>query len=285
MKALILLLFPIMIIAQVPNFSFENWSNGEPDEWTTTNIAGTVTNITQVSDAHSGTWALKGEISTLFNVPYGPSVSTREGFTAGYFPINQKYATVDGWYKLDRNGGMDEALSVLAFFLDENNGVCGQAQALLSPEDSYTKFSIPVDYSFGTGNTPVKASIQVAIGSDGTFTLGAYFIVDDITFEGVASAIDEDDAALQPLSLNLKPNYPNPFNPTTTFDFQIAVNSNVSLKIYDLSGKEIAVPLNKHLNAGSYSVKWDAKNFSSGVYIYRFKADEYVKYGRMVLMK
>jgi hypothetical protein len=68
---------------------------------------------------------------------------------------------------------------------------------------------------------------------------------------------------------DLKQNYPNPFNPSTTISFSIPKSDFVSLKIYDATGKEVADLLNKNLGQGSYDVKFDGANLTSGVYFYK----------------
>jgi len=64
-------------------------------------------------------------------------------------------------------------------------------------------------------------------------------------------------------------NYPNPFNPSTNISWRLAASSHVTLKIYDMLGKEIVTLVNKELNAGLHSVNWNAPGLTSGVYIYR----------------
>ncbi len=81
-----------------------------------------------------------------------------------------------------------------------------------------------------------------------------------------------------PTEIKLYQNYPNPFNPTTTIKYSIPlVNSesfaNVSLKIFDILGKEIKTLVNQQMTAGEYSVDFDAKNLSSGVYYYQIKVN------------
>lgn len=66
-------------------------------------------------------------------------------------------------------------------------------------------------------------------------------------------------------------NFPNPFNPITVISYQLPVNSYVSLKVYDLLGHEIATLVNKKQNAGTFSLKWDASNFASGIYFYELE--------------
>ncbi len=70
----------------------------------------------------------------------------------------------------------------------------------------------------------------------------------------------------------LEQNYPNPFNPSTTFTFQLAEYSTVSLRVFDLIGKEVASIVDEDLAAGRYQADWDASALSSGIYFYRLEA-------------
>jgi hypothetical protein len=67
-------------------------------------------------------------------------------------------------------------------------------------------------------------------------------------------------------------NYPNPFNPTTTINYTIKGNSIVTLKVYDVLGREVSTLINGNKESGSYSVSFDGKNLSSGIYFYRLEA-------------
>ncbi|HFE65576.1 MAG TPA: T9SS type A sorting domain-containing protein, partial [Caldithrix sp.] len=79
-------------------------------------------------------------------------------------------------------------------------------------------------------------------------------------------------------------NYPNPFNPTTTIAFSLPGRSDVSLKIFDLSGKEVETLLKKQLPAGRYSVDWDASRFASGIYFCRLKSAQNVSVRKLLLI-
>ena len=72
---------------------------------------------------------------------------------------------------------------------------------------------------------------------------------------------------------HLNQNYPNPFNPVTTISFSISERSSVSLKVYDLLGKEVSVLVNEEKNAGTYNVSFDGSRLASGVYLYRLRTD------------
>jgi len=83
----------------------------------------------------------------------------------------------------------------------------------------------------------------------------------------------------------LMQNYPNPFNPETTINFDLPKNSFVELKIFDINGKEVAVPHSGNLLAGSYELKWSAAGFPSGVYFYRIQAENFSDTKKMMLIK
>ena len=89
-----------------------------------------------------------------------------------------------------------------------------------------------------------------------------------------------------PLQCTLEQNYPNPFNPFTIFNFQLRISSEVTLKVYDITGKEVAMLLNnKEMQAGKHSVTFDATNLSSGMYFYRLSLGKFFETKKMIAMK
>ena len=75
-----------------------------------------------------------------------------------------------------------------------------------------------------------------------------------------------------PATFALDQNFPNPFNPTTTIQYQLPTDSRVTLKVYDLLGREVTTLLNEDRPAGYHDARWDASNTASGVYFYRIDA-------------
>jgi len=88
-----------------------------------------------------------------------------------------------------------------------------------------------------------------------------------------------------PRVFSLSQNYPNPFNPTTNIQFGVPKNSFVSIKVYDLLGREVATLLNEQKQAGTYMVDFNAASLSSGVYFYRMQAGQFADIKRMVVIK
>ncbi len=83
----------------------------------------------------------------------------------------------------------------------------------------------------------------------------------------------------------LFPNYPNPFNPKTIINYELAITNYVVLGIYNLLGQKIATLVNETQNAGFHRVEWDATGFASGVYYYKISAGEFVDVKKMVLIR
>lgn len=88
-----------------------------------------------------------------------------------------------------------------------------------------------------------------------------------------------------PKEYGLEQNYPNPFNPNTVISYQLPVNSFVTLKIYDLLGREIATLVDEQLKTGSHEMEFDGSNFVSGIYLYRIVAGTFSDTKKMVLVK
>jgi hypothetical protein len=86
-------------------------------------------------------------------------------------------------------------------------------------------------------------------------------------------------------SYALSQNFPNPFNPSTEIKFSVAKAGFVTLKVYDMLGKEVATLVNENLTAGSYSTKFNASNLTSGIYIYQLNANGNVLSHKMTLLK
>lgn len=88
-----------------------------------------------------------------------------------------------------------------------------------------------------------------------------------------------------PDKYSLYQNYPNPFNPTTTISYELPKSSFVTLKVYDIIGREITTLVNEQKNAGTYQAKFDGSRFASGVYFYRLQAGTFTLVKKFVLMK
>jgi hypothetical protein len=88
-----------------------------------------------------------------------------------------------------------------------------------------------------------------------------------------------------PGEFRLEQNYPNPFNPTTTISFSIPSKSFVTLKVFDLLGRELADIISEEMSSGNYSRQWNAAKLSSGVYFYRLQAGSFFEARKLILLR
>ncbi len=144
----------------------------------------------------------------------------------------------------------------------------------LAPGDSAV-FSVHVFalVNSGTGNL----TIEVGDANNPLDTISY-----NLTASAGPSAVGRSN---QPVKYDLLQNYPNPFNPATTISYAIPHRSDVSLKVYNITGQEIAVLVNGVKDAGEYSVSFNAESLSSGIYFYKITAGQFTSVRKMILIK
>ena len=115
-----------------------------------------------------------------------------------------------------------------------------------------------------------------------------------ILVDGMGEVVGVNDKTDEniPLKFELSQNYPNPFNPSTTIKYSIPVETfrgtasqKVTLKVYDVLGKEVTTLVNKEQSAGGYEVEFNAKKITSGVYFYKLQAGSFTETKKMLLLR
>lgn len=135
----------------------------------------------------------------------------------------------------------------------------------------------------GTVNTPSSY-----IYTDRNLVSGKYnYRLKQIDFNGNYKYYELSNEVIigTPTKYALSQNFPNPFNPSTTISYEIPASNFVSLKIYDMMGKEVANLVNATQEAGFYTVKFDASKLASGVYFYKLQANDFTATKKLMLMK
>jgi len=125
----------------------------------------------------------------------------------------------------------------------------------------------------GLGVTTYAAGMEVLVGA----------VINGVGYGTLVGIRENNNSIVK--DYQLFQNYPNPFNPTTTIKYQLKEPGFVTLKVYDILGKEVASLVNENEGAGYYKVNFDANNLSSGLYIYRLRANNYVESKKMLLTK
>ncbi len=151
--------------------------------------------------------------------------------------------------------------------------------------DGTLKWKLPLEFnSQQVDNTS-------AISRDGTLYIGVHNVslVTNQKKTLIAikdtSTVSVDEIKTISNDYSLSQNYPNPFNPATTIMFTLPVSDQVTLKVYDVLGREAASLIDSYKEAGSHSIKFDASNLTSGIYFYQLKAGEYIETKKLILQK
>jgi hypothetical protein len=121
-----------------------------------------------------------------------------------------------------------------------------------------------------------------------------YYVLAAVDFSDNMSEFSNEVAAILtdvrqeggvPTEFALNQNYPNPFNPSTAIKFAVPKISNVKIAVYDITGREIATIVDEQMNAGYYSIQWNASNIASGIYFYKLQTEDFVSVKKMILLK
>lgn len=168
------------------------------------------------------------------------------------------------WYAFDTEtlGTADEAP------LDSMRWVPGGTEAFDQARPRGLDFSADGTVAYVGGFSAAETTVDLQ-----KFTTDQVFTSNEDLISGV------------PSGFSLEQNYPNPFNPTTNIAFSLNTAGSVSLKVYDITGREVASLVNERMSAGSYTRTFDATNLSSGVYFYALEANGFRLTNKMTLIK
>jgi hypothetical protein len=178
------------------------------------------------------------------------------------------YMTIQGWQSEYSN--LDSIANV---------NVAAAISFLTGSNDS-TKIHILQEAQF---NLALAEGDESAGVHNHMYTISLLNDVIDKTTDIVMGVNDDLNSIAKEFALHQ--NYPNPFNPTTMINYQIPQKSMVDLKIYNVLGEEVADLINENMDAGYYTVRFDAKNLPSGVYLYKIQAGEFSQVKSMLLLK
>jgi len=261
-ELIVFLFIGTMTFAQVPNGGFENWTGTEPDIWLTNNIAPfELYPVTQSSDAHSGAFAIRGEVvanTTSANEAYNPFIQTLGGF-----PVTQNHASISGWYKFNPLQAT-ASFVITCTVVDGNSQLIGVgALEIEAGAAGYTAFTMPIDYSFGGSETAAIITLSFVLSdSEEISAIGSSFLVDDLVLDD-ATDLQENElvnaAVGQP--------YPTPFLDKVSIPITVKSSSNFKVEVIDLVGRPVDIIVNNVLPQGAQLIDWTPSQLiSNGVY-------------------
>ena len=128
-----------------------------------------------------------------------------------------------------------------------------------------------------SGSTVGQAAIGFTSGPSNIHQIGFWY--------GGELLTPAEEETLPVRTYELRQNYPNPFNPLTTLEFSVPMRSRVTVRLYDVTGREVMTLVDEDLDPGRHQVVMDAEGLSSGVYYYRMRAGRFVESRKLVLLK
>ena len=204
------------------------------------------------------------------NIIWGNTQTTGEQIALIGSSSSFTYNLIEGGFTGTGNIDADPSFEALGFYLSDSS-VCIDAG---DPDPVYND----PEGSPGMGMWPAKGTIRNDMGAYGgplSKELGEFTI----------SSVGDEESFYFPEGIKLEQNYPNPFNPSTKILYTITHSSFVTLKVYDILGKEITTLVNEPLLKGDYEAEFDGSKLTSGIYFYKLLSDNYVETKKMVLMK
>ncbi len=213
---------------------------------------------------------------------FGYAFNTDNSPDSTYIATALISSTDYGFYGLDNAGTPFE---IYDDFTDQ------EKWTMLSSGVTSTSISdadISVAVSGGPYNIPAGDYVDVA------FVVAAAYNLPDVSdavaaarnkYSSLVTGIEETGDGIIPAEYSLSQNYPNPFNPETTIRFSVIEETEVSLKVFDILGREVANLVENNMQPGKYSVKFNGENLSSGIYFYRIEAGSFSAIRKMMILK
>jgi hypothetical protein len=264
--SLFALIFGIALMsnAQIPNAGFESWTSGDPDGWATSNAppAGLV-NITQTSDSHTGSYAVKGDVIDFYGTPMGPVIQS--GPQATGFAISEQYHSMELYYKFTSVGG--DKFSVNIGFQKSGNPIAQGAVALPQTVSAYTHLTVPMNYQ--VNEVPDLAIIQISITGPVTGNdvhVGSVMFVDDLLFSMATGVENPEGTGISGKC------YPNPASDWISIRADATFTGEYTLSVTDLQGKVVKRLTGNAGQEGKDPIRFSVQDLAPGLYFYSMNA-------------
>ena len=217
--------------------------------------------------------------------------------------VMQVHLNYDPGYETGGSNWLD-GVDALASHTVNMTGLGGILDSTGAADDSAATYNVMISGQAGNGGRsaflafdPISLNTQSAMPHDAGYVWvgahnysGANVSPFALAYEGLDAGVNTDNEIAMPNRFELKGNYPNPFNPSTSIAYSIDLNSNVNVTVYSLLGEEIATLFAGDVTPGTHEVRWNGVDnagvaVASGVYIYRVEANNQALTGKMMLLK
>jgi len=254
------LLICIYAQAQIPNASFENWTDGSPDGWTTNNNTDYQW-ITQDNSAHAGT---SGAKSSVLNIGVPVISPLALGTNAEGAHTNIAPEAIHGWYILNSVSG--DYMNAVAGMLNSSGGTGVGDLNITEPSSVYKEFIINMQYLSGVPNGDSIELVFSIFGAGASYDVhdGSYFVVDDLSYGAQGTTgVNEVGTGYNDAIENI---YPAPSNGLTNIIYSVSENQKVQVEILNELGQTVKEVLDTDQTPGRYKAQTNNSDLPAGVY-------------------
>ena len=261
----------------IPNNDFENWETNTyytPNSWVFGNNTSNPENehVSRTNDAQHGNYAVL--VRNIINPPdtIRGWLSTNQNWNVPGFSVNNRYKSLTGYYKfLPQN---NDTMNIQVIMYKAHNKIGYGEFRNMATVTNYEPFIVNINYN----DSLVPDSCQINFSSYNRNPLGnSQLYADNLNFDGFLTGVKEP---VLPAADNLYFNvYPNPFNKKATVSFKIQQDEELTIRLFDLSGKQVVLLAEGKYKAGDYKLDLSAKGLQKGFYIcvIRTKRNNYIK--------
>jgi DUF1680 family protein len=217
-----------------------------------------------ILDSNSNSGAYMGEI-------------WRDAQNGGYFSYNLKTNSETNLYLMVRFWGNESGNRTFDILIDDERFRTVNISGVWNVLDFKN-----VEYRIPNSMIADKQTIRVKFQAPSNGYAGSVFYIRLLRKEGTT---DIKQGMNRPQFFKLYQNYPNPFNPSTSIGYQLPASDFVTLKVYDILGKEVKTLVSERKDAGNHSVQFNASNLANGVYFYRLETKTYQDTRKLLLLK
>jgi endonuclease/exonuclease/phosphatase family metal-dependent hydrolase len=261
----------------IPYLSFQ--STNLTEKYDNILISGNVKNNTNGIQYHSGSFTVYGNPNS-----YGGSSTDPDASTASdHLPVYATFDFIDNLAPVELTSFIGNVKDgVVELNWSTATEVNNYGFEIQRSTDKVLWSKIGFVQGHGTSNAPKDYTFKDKLVQKGV----SYYRLKQIDVDGkyeYSPVIVLNNKF--PLGTNLSQNYPNPFNPVTIINYSLSTNGYVSLRVYDVLGREISTLVDENQNAGKHTVNFNGSGLASGIYVYILRTDNIVLYGKMDLLK
>jgi len=262
----------------VPNPDFENWTTQSTyllNGWEN-NSSGSGTNVMRTTDVYAGSYAMKlqGYTQTL-----GPNSNNNNGNWGPTFPVTSTPTSLKGFYKFIPQNG--DSFDIYIGLWKNGQGVGGGGFNSPSTVNTYTPFSVPINYNSTPPQAPDSATIQIQFRTGNNPRGLSVAYIDNLSFDRfIYFGINEASSQINNVIV-----FPNPTNGKLNLNFDLIQNENIVISIYDINGQEALKLTNQYLDAGNHNLTFDVSNLSNGIYFLMTKNGNSITHSKLMISK